>query len=94
MPLRGLQAQTKLSRGMLSQTGLGAGPKEETEEMSQEKKKRTLELCLPCATKLGRAFVVSKISGGADNKITCVECGRRRYGATYTVSKREGGGGA
>lgn len=48
---------------------------------------KKLDLCVPCAAKLGTAYTVRKVAGGVDKKITCAECGRRRYGGTYEVSK-------
>lgn len=29
----------------------------------------------------------SRVGGGVDHKVTCSHCGRRRYGATYTIEK-------
>ncbi len=49
---------------------------------------KTLDLCLPCAAKLGVAYTLRKVAGGVDNKITCAECGWR-YGAAYEVAKKE-----
>lgn len=50
--------------------------------------KKTMELCGACAAKLKETASVKKVAGGVDNKVTCAECGRRRYGATYEVEKR------
>lgn len=50
---------------------------------------RTLDLCGICAAKLGEVYTVRKIASGINKKITCAECGRRRYGATYEVRKKE-----
>ena len=49
------------------------------------------DLCGACAAKLSTAYTVRKVCGGVDNKITCAECSRRRYGATYEIVKKEGG---
>lgn len=46
-------------------------------------------LCGACAALLRRGYSLEKISGGVDNKITCDECGRRRYGATYEVTRKK-----
>ena len=46
---------------------------------------RTLDLCGVCAAKLATAYAIRKVAGGVDNKITCAECGRRRYGGTYEM---------
>lgn len=54
--------------------------------------KKKLDLCVPCAKKLGTAYTVRKVAGGVDNKVVCDECGRRRYGGTYEVEvKRKRG---
>lgn len=43
-------------------------------------------LCKPCAVALeGRGKTV-KPAGGRSEKITCEECGRRRYGIAYEVT--------
>ncbi len=55
--------------------------------------KKKLDLCGVCAAKLGTAYNLRKIAGGVDNKITCAECGRRRYGGTFDVTKKAGGAG-
>ena len=47
-------------------------------------------LCRPCTEELKRAGkTVIFQSGGVNNKITCTECGRRRFGATYQVGRRK-----
>lgn len=44
------------------------------------------ELCKPCAIALeGRGKAVKAASGRCE-KITCAECGRRRFGYTYEVT--------
>lgn len=54
--------------------------------------KKQLELCTPCSIKLGTVYSVRKIAGGVDHKVTCAECGRRRYGGIYEVeTKRKKG---
>ena len=45
-------------------------------------------LCKPCAENLrqaGKQLTVQ--ASGRDNKITCAECGRRRFGALYDVRR-------
>ena len=32
---------------------------------------------------------IKLLTRGVGNKITCAKCGRRRYGGTYEVTKRE-----
>ena len=44
-------------------------------------------LCRPCAEALKKTKTVVFAAGGVNNKITCDFCGRRRYGATYAVSR-------
>lgn len=44
-------------------------------------------LCIPCALKLAEAFDVKK-TGPKTEKITCDECGRRRFGCEHTVEKK------
>lgn len=46
------------------------------------------ELCKPCAEKLrqaGKQLTVQAIA--RDYKVTCAECGRRRFGALYDVRR-------
>lgn len=52
---------------------------------------KTVDLCGACAAKLGTAYSVRKIAGGVDHKVTCAECGRRRYGGTYEVAPKKKG---
>jgi len=47
------------------------------------------ELCLPCAIKLADTEDVKKVAY-RKWKITCAECGRRRYGAEYSVEPKTG----
>lgn len=47
------------------------------------------DLCGACVAKLKVGFSVRKIAGGVNQKVICAECGRRRYGGTYEVSKKE-----
>ncbi len=43
-----------------------------------------LDLCRPCLeARRARGERLMQVSGGVDRKITCVDCGRRRYGAVY-----------
>lgn len=48
-----------------------------------------IDLCLPCTTVLQDEFILKRVAGGIDNKITCARCRRRRYGATYEIEKRK-----
>lgn len=46
------------------------------------------ELCVPCAEKLKDAGYNLRVSGhGANQKVNCCGCGRRRFGSVYDVSK-------
>lgn len=49
---------------------------------------KTKELCGACAEMLREGYDLKRVAGGVDNKITCAHCGRRRYGATYTMEKK------
>lgn len=43
-----------------------------------------MELCRPCLEilkKEGHKLTLTK--GGSNNKVTCVRCGKRRFGAIY-----------
>ena len=50
---------------------------------------KQFDLCKACAEQMKEAYAVKKISGGIDNKVTCDNCGRRRYGATYELTKEK-----
>lgn len=43
-------------------------------------------LCKPCAIALEEKGKTVKPAGGRCEKITCAECGRRRFGIAYEVS--------
>lgn len=61
--------------------------------VEKERKERIIsvkyDLCGTCAEQLKEGYNLKKISGGVDNKITCSNCGRRRYGASYELTKKE-----
>ena len=42
-------------------------------------------LCKPCAVALEARGKTVKTAGGRCEKITCAECGRRRFGILYDV---------
>jgi len=48
-----------------------------------------VDLCKPCAVIRGMSQKLKQVHYGVDNKITCADCGRRRYGATYEVVASE-----
>lgn len=50
---------------------------------------RQYDLCGSCAEQMKEGYALKKVGGGVDNKITCSNCGRRRYGATYELTKKE-----
>ena len=52
---------------------------------------KKMELCGACAAMLREQAEVKKLGGRHDNKVTCTNCGRRRYGATYEVGKKKNG---
>ena len=43
-------------------------------------------LCKPCAKALEAGGKTVKPAGGRCEKITCAECGRRRFGVLYDVT--------
>ena len=50
-----------------------------------------LKLCKPCS--LGEVADGKKVKQlpGRTDKITCAKCGRRRFGAEYEVTEKNGG---
>lgn len=49
-----------------------------------------LDLCYPCSITLQEVYSLKKILEVVDGKITCAECKRRRYGATYEATRKTG----
>lgn len=47
------------------------------------------EMCKPCAVELAKTRGVTFKAGGINRKDTCWLCGRRRYVATYLVTRTE-----
>lgn len=45
------------------------------------------DLCGRCGAMLQEGYDLKRVGGGVDHKVTCSHCGRRRYGATYTIEK-------
>lgn len=45
------------------------------------------DLCGRCAAMLQEGYDLKRVGGGVDHKVTCSHCGRRRYGATFTIEK-------
>ena len=50
---------------------------------------KELELCVPCAELLKEGYTVKKLKSGVNKKVTCENCGRRRFGAVYAVEKQK-----
>ena len=48
---------------------------------------QTVDLCGRCANVMREGYKVQKVAGGADQKVTCALCMRRRYGGTYEIEK-------
>ena len=46
---------------------------------------KQIDLCRPCAEKLMNGYRVTLLQHRINNKITCAECEKRRFGATYLV---------
>ncbi len=50
---------------------------------------KQMELCVPCAEKMREGYSLRTVQAGANQKVTCCGCGRRRYGAVYQVERKE-----
>ena len=51
-----------------------------------------MELCKPCMEKMrGEGKKLTVLRAGANQKVTCARCGRRRYGALYGEERKEHG---
>ena len=48
-----------------------------------------IELCGQCAGKMAEGYKLVQLPRPANNKIFCELCQRKRYGATYEVTKRD-----
>ena len=57
--------------------------------MGRSEKGLKRELCGRCAAILREKKDVQYISGGVDHKVSCTECGRRRYGGVYDVKRKK-----
>ena len=49
---------------------------------------KTAELCGKCAAMIADAYDVRRVAGGRDCKVTCAQCGKRRYGGTFEVRRK------
>ena len=50
---------------------------------------KTIDLCGICAAKMEDGYKLVQLPRPANNKIFCGLCQRKRYGATYEVTKRD-----
>ena len=50
---------------------------------------KTIELCGQCAAKMAEAYKLKQLPRAVNQKIFCGLCQRKRYGATYEVTKRD-----
>lgn len=53
------------------------------------KNNKTVLLCRPCREMVAGAYTLTTVRAGADMKITCDCCHKRRYGAEYKVEGRK-----
>lgn len=49
---------------------------------------KQIELCGQCAAKMADGYKLVQLPRPANNKVLCGLCNRRRYGATYEVTKK------
>lgn len=47
-----------------------------------------VDLCGVCAAKMRETHQLKVIYSGKNQNVTCANCNRRRYGATYEVTER------
>lgn len=50
--------------------------------------KKQIDLCGTCAAKMEDGYKLVQLPRPANNKIFCGLCQRKRYGATYEVTKK------
>ena len=50
---------------------------------------KTIELCGQCAAKMAEGYKMKQLPRAANQKVFCGLCQRKRYGATYEVTKRD-----
>ena len=51
---------------------------------------KTMELCGKCKAAMEKSYELTPIIVGADRKVTCEGCNRRRYSARYRIEKKRG----
>lgn len=49
---------------------------------------KKIDLCAICAAKMQDGYKLVQLPRPANNKIVCGLCRRKRYGATYEVTKK------
>lgn len=52
------------------------------------KNNNLLDLCRPCMEAMKRAYPLVQVGAGINRKITCRNCGRRRYGGAYKIAAK------
>lgn len=50
---------------------------------------KTIELCGQCAAKMEAGYKLKQLPRAVNQKVFCGLCQRKRYGATYEVTKRD-----
>lgn len=50
---------------------------------------KQIELCGICSAKMAEGYKLVQLPRPVNNKIFCDLCRRKRYGATYEVTKRD-----
>lgn len=50
--------------------------------------KKTLDLCGICYAEMMGRYSMRRLSSPVNMKVTCAQCGRRRYGATYEAEEK------
>ena len=52
-------------------------------------REKTVDLCGRCAALYAEHYELNRVSGGVNNKVECSACGRKHYGGTYRITKRQ-----
>ena len=50
---------------------------------------KTVDLCGICAAKMAEGYKLVQLPRAVNQKVFCGLCRRKRYGATYEVTKRD-----
>lgn len=56
--------------------------------MKDGEKIKAATLCSRCAAVLAQGYIVKRVAGGVDNKVTCEQCGKRRYGGEFEIWRK------